>query len=1074
MKRMSLDAIEPASRTFWSCASGILACALLLSACHSREGEGEKALRAVLEKYKATEGLLALGDHSRRGEPMKRGLDTRALSLLQEAEPILQQENLREKSPQTLNQLGIFSLLTGMERRAIQNFREAVLLDSEDPMPLNNLAVTYLHRGQNTENPLDFVRAVSLSSQALKRNPQMPEAAYNLGLALEALLLAEPAREAWQTFLQSSGHEAWRRDIQSRSHQANGAPPTDWTRAKRDMAEAFSAWDFEAVETTVDRFPSQSRQYAEWELLPTWAQATRNGEKERAEEILEWISIIGLILKERNGDSMLAETSEHLKGLQRPGDREAMARGLILLGDGRSAYDNDQITLALSHLEQATSILAEQDSPFAHWSEFYLIQCHFQRDKFGLVAEELRSLQNRLQRRQYPALHARTHQTLGIAQAMRSDFAGSLESSHKAMTLFKKIGEPVKAGRLAINLADLCQYLGRGKQAWVYHYEALACLPSFTETAYKLMVLQSLAHSALALEESEAALVFLNAALTATEEGGLTPDVFAQRAAVLNRLGLYDEARDDLGRAHALVENIPDAHIRQSYGADLAFLEGKSLVDQEPEHAIRLLTRALATYSASSHPNLAWVRFELGRAHLNLGQFQNAGAELQKSLIEVETVRQKNIRDESLPDVDSLVSGAYLGRVQPIYEAMIRFQWEEMADPESAFEFAERSQARDLLDRIGRQPEMGKAEPMRWDAVRQAIPAGVTLLRYAVLRDRTYLWLFADGQEDFHRIMVDQDRLSFLVETLRDGIQRKEWESLSPTSRQLYQWLIEPVQDAVEKSRMLVLAPDGPLHGLPFGALLDPGGRDLAAKKPLLTAPSASAYLDALRLESALPVSSPPKVLLLGNPSFEPSRFPELTGLPHAERECSRLKDEIYGTSAEVFNGNEATTSLFLSKASSSHILHFAGHALINAESPLESQLALAPSDGLTSLTARDLLGLRFDRTRLVVLSACGTATGSLPGDQGLAAFSYALQAAGVPTVIGSLWSVEDRATSAFFQLFHRHLASGKDPATALHLARLDCGDHPNPEMAHPASWSAFIAIGGASPSPPGKTKQGE
>jgi CHAT domain-containing protein len=67
-------------------------------------------------------------------------------------------------------------------------------------------------------------------------------------------------------------------------------------------------------------------------------------------------------------------------------------------------------------------------------------------------------------------------------------------------------------------------------------------------------------------------------------------------------------------------------------------------------------------------------------------------------------------------------------------------------------------------------------------------------------------------------------------------------------------------------------------------------------------------------------------------------------------------------------------------------------------------------------------------------------------------AFIYA----GSPSVIASLWSVDDEATRALMVSFYSHLGKGLPQADALRLAQIDVRrDYP-----HPYYWAGFVLTG--------------
>ena len=56
-----------------------------------------------------------------------------------------------------------------------------------------------------------------------------------------------------------------------------------------------------------------------------------------------------------------------------------------------------------------------------------------------------------------------------------------------------------------------------------------------------------------------------------------------------------------------------------------------------------------------------------------------------------------------------------------------------------------------------------------------------------------------------------------------------------------------------------------------------------------------------------------------------------------------------------------------------------------------------------------------------MVLSACQTDVGALSAGDELVGMTWAFFFAGTPTVVASLWSVDDEATEALMKAFYRH-----------------------------------------------------
>lgn len=146
-----------------------------------------------------------------------------------------------------------------------------------------------------------------------------------------------------------------------------------------------------------------------------------------------------------------------------------------------------------------------------------------------------------------------------------------------------------------------------------------------------------------------------------------------------------------------------------------------------------------------------------------------------------------------------------------------------------------------------------------------------------------------------------------------------------------------------------------------------------------------------------------------------------------------------------------------------SRIIHLATHGLLHDFKGfgVPGAIALAPSgnpnDGIDGLlTAGEIFNMKLSAD-LVVLSACDTGRGNITGD-GVIGLSRSLISAGVPSVLVSLWAVNDDSTAFLMNEFYRNLQQNPDKAAALRQAMLTTlKQYPNPKQ-----WAAFTLIGEA------------
>jgi CHAT domain-containing protein len=265
--------------------------------------------------------------------------------------------------------------------------------------------------------------------------------------------------------------------------------------------------------------------------------------------------------------------------------------------------------------------------------------------------------------------------------------------------------------------------------------------------------------------------------------------------------------------------------------------------------------------------------------------------------------------------------------------------------------------------------------------------------------------------------------------------------------------LIQPVEHWLPKGATLVIAPDRALHQVPFAAL-QKTSRDeyLVQEHPLVFAASARLFFRANK--SRINSGEPRKALVIANPSADPSM--SLPGLPGAEREATEIA-ALYPGAVKLVK-EEATRRKFMEMAPDASVVHVAAHALANEEFPDLSRLFLAPQGGGSGVVmVSDLRGLRFSRTKLVVLAACDTASGATFRGEGVTSLARPFLAGGVPQVVSTLWQVDDQTSSRLFTEFHRGYAHGLSAAKALQQAQI--GVMLDKTLPH-SSWAATVLLG--------------
>lgn len=332
--------------------------------------------------------------------------------------------------------------------------------------------------------------------------------------------------------------------------------------------------------------------------------------------------------------------------------------------------------------------------------------------------------------------------------------------------------------------------------------------------------------------------------------------------------------------------------------------------------------------------------------------------------------------------------------------------------------------------------------------------------------------------------------------------------------QKLSQILIEPIAEFLPKAPTahVTFIPQKALFLVPFAALKSSNGKYLIEQHTLVSASSIQVLAltnqqrpNRAETENALVVGNPtmPSLPAQGNTAPE-----QLNSLPGAEKEALAV---AFLLKTQALTGSLATKANIVQQMPQHRIIHLATHGLLdldanfqelgeptdqNAKTARDSgvivepgvlligqganvtisgipaaaalagekviqismpgAIALAPSNGDNGfLTAKEILGLKLNNTELVVLSACDTGRGRITGE-GVVGLSRAFIAAGVKSIIVSLWSVPDAPTASLMTEFYRQLQQTPDKAQALRQAMLTTKN----QFPSPIDWAAFSLIG--------------
>jgi CHAT domain-containing protein/Tfp pilus assembly protein PilF len=591
---------------------------------------------------------------------------------------------------------------------------------------------------------------------------------------------------------------------------------------------------------------------------------------------------------------------------------------------------------------------------------------------------------------------------IGVIYNSQGQHLEALKYFEQALKIQKEIDYKSRVGIILANMGVAYEGLERDAEALDHYQQALSMLRPLNDRQNEAILLSNIGNVYNKQGDYAKVLEYFQQALTIQREIGDR----AGEATTLNNigsvyhpLGQYDEALDYYQQALKLVKEI-------------GFREGEA----------KTLTN-------------------IGMLYQSRDMIPEAIAELEKAMGVFETLRAGA--------GNQTARASYIAQFSNPYDVAISM-YLQSGQKEKAFFTTERARARAFLDSLAQGPmslineaNSGLSAVLDVTQTQSLLDKKTTMLSFWTMDDSVLVFILTRTAFETVIVPVAPSELYEKIETFRNFASTADPHPES--ARELYHALIDPIKDHIKNSHLIII-PQDQLHYFPFNALTD-GQRYLTDDYIIADLPSAST----LPFIQKNAQETDGQALILGNSMNLPN---PLGPLPFAEEEA---KDTASQLGVSVYVREAATESLVKQQASQTKILHLAAHGRFNRETPLSSFIALTPdqdNDGL--LTVEEVYGLDLQNTELVVLSACETQIGQLTEGDEFVGLTRAFLFAGAPTVIASLWKVDDESTSLLMRQFYAHYLGGMSKGEALRQAQIDIRkDYP-----HPYYWAGFVLSG--------------
>jgi CHAT domain-containing protein/Tfp pilus assembly protein PilF len=659
---------------------------------------------------------------------------------------------------------------------------------------------------------------------------------------------------------------------------------------------------------------------------------------------------------------------------------------------------------------------------------------------------------------------------LGLGLSRKGDHRGAIRHLDRALEMFRSLQSDHGVGKCLGNLGKQHALLGEFKRARDLCEEALAIHRETRNRRSELLVVQYLA--AIHLEQGE-----LDLALEKYRTAhGLTKQFLSSVERAFGEASIQSYVEKDAWDAvRGYFEVLEELH-RQSTSEE----ERQAYLKEALDLLESLRSRVLATAVRST--NIREILSPEGKKHLK------SLRGMRRKIAALATAGRKNLPQEPKERQSRLERLA-----------------EELEPLEEEIEGLER-----LLKKT--EPRLAAILAGRGDVDMAAFSNLVDnelLLYYTVVVNRLTVFVWEEGRDlQLHVLKTSAADIAEQVRKVLGQLCLADSPAAPTTTEEtkrelqrLRRQLFGPFEDRIGSGRNVLIVPDDICHLFPFETLVSADGRYLVEDCTVRYAPSLG-VLAQIRRPRARSASC--QIVAYGDPDFgeSPAAGETLAAvvsirggetfapLRHAGVELEKVAGLF--ENALLRRKGEATEARFKSESGRGTVLHVATHGRFargdgQHGNPLfHSGLAFSgynhgggpEEDGF--LTAGEVLNLDLNAVDLAVLSACETGTGEIRVHEGKFGLERAFFASGVRSVLGSLWKVDDAATSRFMEVFYRRLRAGETKAAALREAKLsfirsaereDKDDHPGGRHvgklirrkaapSHPFYWAPFVLSG--------------
>ncbi|HXN71348.1 MAG TPA: CHAT domain-containing protein [Candidatus Acidoferrales bacterium] len=978
----------------------------------------------------------------------RNSLATRPASLL-EAELIVRNK-LRDRpsDPLWLQANGRSELLEGEFDLAAQNFERALESEPNSSALLIDLAVARFESAEVSGSATDYGRAIDLLTRALGQEPDNATALFDRAVILGKLRLYQQAIDDWNHYLRLDPIGSWADDArvrlseiqetirkQSRSYLAPLLSPL--------QLAALKSGGRHAVDMRVEEYLLQCVQV--W--LPDLFSVHRRNTAERT-EMLAGVGSISEITRVEHNDPWLGD----LLKASSAGD---LSSALQSLSKASQANDRGDYPVALRESKRASKVFRRSHSDAgdlrARFETVFALQLSRKDDACLRVSGQS---DQEARRHSYRWLEIQFEIEKAICRGLSGDMGNAVGMVSQSVESAKGSRYDSLYLRATALSADLAAEMGDEVSAW---RRASAGLNQFWSGTYRPMAGYNLYTELDSVAESMNQRCFevfiLQQAVSLLQNDPdflLRAEAYRRLAGVAAAAEMPDIAEEAYRTSSTLLSQTAKTEASEQDRVEdeewIASLETQRGALDAAKHRLDALEESIRRA-----PNrYVEVHFYQTRGELELrrSEWLAARRSLDSAVVASEYTRNGLVSDDERIAWKQATSATYhdlvelefrTGNVREAFEVWERYKGSSLPSNSDSQSFGSRNvdlRATHHTDLVS-------------NRLRSLTRASI--LSYAVFRDGLAIWV-SDDRGIFARwLAISPSALSAAARNFRElcSDPGSDRTVLRGSGQNLYAVLIRPIESLLAPGRTIIVETDPDLGEIPMKALLDPDGRYLGERYPVVW--SLGLYFQAqLNPESLYSVDSEATVVATGS-GVGSDRSP----LPDVTNEARAVASHF--SQATLIENSDVTLAKVKSALDRSQIFHFAGHfASVGGKTGL--LLAAAKGNETQVFDVDSLSKGRRENLRLVVLSACTSALGSGGNADDKDALVRGFLRIGASHVIASQWAVDSGTTTQFMERFYRELLGSTSASQA--LWRTEASVRSVDATSHPYYWSAFDAFG--------------